>query len=67
MSITLKLVKTEKINKEFQESYFTEIIGQSSAIEQLCFYGEKYKQDGIFPTLLLKGSHGLGKTYFSKK
>jgi len=67
MSLKLNLIKREEKNTDFNTKYFEEIIGQKSAIDQILFYGEKYEIEGIFPTLLLKGSHGLGKTYFSKK
>lgn len=70
MSLKLNLVKLrepEKYNREFNLDCFSDVIGQAASISQICFYGEKYVNNGIFPTLLLKGSHGLGKTYISEK
>jgi Holliday junction resolvasome RuvABC ATP-dependent DNA helicase subunit len=51
----------------FNPDYLNGIIGQKSAIQQLKFFGEFYIKNGNFPTILMKGSHGLGKTFLSKK
>jgi Holliday junction resolvasome RuvABC ATP-dependent DNA helicase subunit len=48
-------------------SVFDKVIGQSSVLDQLKFYIEGYVNTGIFPTLLFKGSHGLGKTYVARQ
>lgn len=64
-SIVIRLVtgKDSKCNV----NVFDRVIGQKSAISQLKFYASASSNMKPFPTILLQGSHGLGKTYLSER
>jgi len=44
-----------------------DFIGQESVIKKIKFFAISSSDETPFPTLLLTGSHGLGKTYLAKK
>lgn len=46
---------------------FDEVVGQKSPIKQIKFYISSHSANSPFPTVLLQGGHGLGKTHLSKK
>lgn len=46
---------------------FKSIVGQGEARKMLDFFIDSHQESTPFPTLLLTGGHGLGKTYFSSK
>ena len=46
---------------------FENVIGQNEARSTLDFFLKSHKSDTPFPTLMLTGGHGLGKTYFASK
>jgi Holliday junction DNA helicase RuvB len=48
-------------------SEFDGFIGQKSAVKQIEFFIKSHSDETPFPTLLLSGSHGLGKTYLAEK
>lgn len=51
------------------DNAFPEVVGQKKAKEKIAFFLASWQADSdmAFPTLLLTGSHGLGKTYVAKK
>lgn len=61
----MKLV-TGQDNKSVLTS-FNGVIGQDDVLNKLRFLIESHSADTPIPTLLLTGSHGLGKTYLAKK
>jgi Holliday junction DNA helicase RuvB len=65
MNWTLNLAKGH--NKKVNLSHFNSFIGQESVIKKVSFFAKSSSVRIPFPTLLLTGSHGLGKTYLSKK
>jgi len=64
-NVVIKLITGK--NSDCFNNTFDEIIGQKSAIGQLKFYAVTNSSIKPFPTVLLQGSHGLGKTYLSEK
>lgn len=64
-SCVIKLI-TGKSNS-YSSDVFKGIIGQKSAINQIKFYAASHSSIKPFPTVLLQGGHGLGKTYLSRK
>ena len=47
-------------------SLLSNVIGQKGATKKLKFFVESHSKDTPFPTVLLTGSHGLGKSYLAK-
>ena len=46
---------------------FKEVIGQNSIVGQIAFYVKSHNSGIPIPSLILTGSHGLGKTYMASK
>lgn len=58
------------VTKEGSEPFsleFEGFIGQVSAVNKIRFFIRSHSKETPFPTLLLSGSHGLGKTYLAEK
>jgi Holliday junction DNA helicase RuvB len=53
--------------KPIDLSYLDGFIGQTSAIKKIRFFAESASDETPFPSLLLTGSHGLGKTFLAEK
>jgi len=49
------------------ENPIQNVIGQEDAKNKLAFFTMSHSEETPFPTLLLSGSQGLGKTYMSQK
>jgi Holliday junction resolvasome RuvABC ATP-dependent DNA helicase subunit len=64
MSVTFNLSEGEIAKPDL--SYFDGFIGQKSVIKKLKFFIMS-SLDVPFPSLLLTGSHGLGKTFLAEK
>ena len=61
----MKLITGQDIIKP--QTVFSGVIGQTDVLRQLRFLTASHDHSTPFPTLLLTGSHGLGKTFLAEK
>lgn len=64
---TLKLINSNPTGLGISKEVLHSIIGQRSATKVLGFLAESHNEDTPFPTILLTGSHGLGKSFLAGK
>ena len=64
--INVSLITPDK-ETPVNSSPLEEIIGQSEVKKKLSFFLKSHSEETPFPTVLLTGSQGLGKTYTSEK
>jgi len=50
-----------------RSSYLDNYIGQETVIKKMKFFVQSHSLETPFPTVLLTGSHGLGKTFLAEK
>jgi len=64
MKMTLKL---NEVDGMINDEPIKAVIGQDEAKKKLSFFVKSHSKETPFPTLLLTGSQGLGKTYLAEK
>lgn len=52
--------------RKMTNTYFPNIIGQSEVLNKLSFYIDGFNKTRVFPSILLTGSRGFGKTEIAK-
>lgn len=63
--ITIKLVTGNDEGSPLTS--FDRVVGQQAVVNKLAFFLSSHTTNNAMPTFLFCGSHGLGKTYLSKK
>lgn len=63
--ITIELVRND-VNAVVDKTIFDKVIGQTQARKTIQFFINSHQPSSPFPTLLLTGGHGLGKSMFGE-